>query len=57
MILILKEPSASVNPDSQALVRVGRNRVVTTVILDERLKIVDLGLSRLSLRQSIHLVS
>ena len=51
VILILKVPSASVNPDSQASVRVGRNTVVIRVIVDTRLKIVDLGLSSFPLIQ------
>ena len=55
VILILKVHSASVNPDSQASVRVGRNTVVIRVIVDTRLKIVDLGLSSFPLIQSIHL--
>lgn len=57
VILILKVPSASVNPDSQASVRVGRNTVVIRVIVDTRLKIVDLELPSFSLIQSIHLDS
>lgn len=57
VILILKVPSASVNPDSQASVRVGRNTLVIRVIVETRLKIVDLELSSFSLIQSIHLDS
>ena len=57
VILILKVPGASVNPDSQASVRVGRNTVVIRVIVDTRLKIVDLELSSFPLIQSIHLDS
>jgi len=49
--------TASVNPDSQASVRVGRNTVVIRVIVDTRLKIVDLGLSSFPLIQSTHLES
>jgi len=57
VILIVKVPSASVNPDSQASVRVGWNTVVIKVRVDTRLKIVDLGLSNFPLLQSIHLAS
>lgn len=60
VILILKVPSASVNPRlwrSQASVRVGRNSVVIRVIVDTRLKIVDLEFPSFSLIQSIHLDS
>ena len=55
VILILKVPSASVNP--RASVRVGRNSVVIRVIVDTRLKIVDLEFPSFSLIQSIHLDS
>lgn len=54
---MLKVPSASVNPDSQASVRVGRNRLVISVIVGTRLKIVDLEFSSFPLIQLIHLDS
>lgn len=54
---MLKVPSASVNPDSQASVRVGRNRLVISVIVGTRLKIVDFEFSSFPLIQLIHLDS
>ena len=54
-MVTLKQPSASVNPDSQAFVKLGLNRIVIGVIVEHKPYIIEPGVHSFRLISVSHL--